>query len=230
MPRAAEGRGRSQAGATCRTASGGADPAELIARDGAEALRARVEASVPFPVFHVERTWGQADVRSAEGRDRALAELVPVLGALPASVLREDLLRRVAGRLELSEASVASLVATPAPTAARVRACRDVSVTAVAGDQGFRAERTFLAMCIALPDAGRGALDAIDPDELLMSGEMRRAARHVASRTESPLSDLPVGDGSGLDRGRPRRTRRSNAGRLASHGWSTRAGRSSEHD
>jgi DNA primase len=172
----------------------GADPAELIARDGAEALRTRVEASVPFPVFHVERILGQADVRSAEGRDRALAELVPVLGALPASVLREDLLRRVAGRLELSEASVASLVATPAPTAARVRPVRDISVTAVAGDQGFRAERTFLAMCIALPDAGRSALDAIDPDELLMSGEMRRAARHVASRTESPLSDLPVGD------------------------------------
>src|ERR1019366_4434276 len=81
----------------------GLDPAELIERDGADKLRERVEASVPFVVFDVERILARADTRSAEGRDRAIADLRPVLGGLPPSVLREDLLRRVAGRLELAE-------------------------------------------------------------------------------------------------------------------------------
>jgi DNA primase len=171
----------------------GTDPAELIERDGAEAVRARVEASVPFVSFHVERILEQADVRSAEGRDQALVKLAPVLGALPASVLREELVRRVAGRLELSEASLASLVATRTSRSDAPRPAQE-RVPAGAGDQDLRAERTFLAMCVARPEAGGAALAEIDPDELLMSGEMRRAARHIAPRTHSPLADLPAGD------------------------------------
>src|SRR5947209_9252758 len=57
----------------------GADPADLIERDGADALRSRVEASTPFVVFNVERILDSADTRSAEGRDRALNELRPIL-------------------------------------------------------------------------------------------------------------------------------------------------------
>ncbi len=87
----------------------GTDPAELIERDGVEALRERVAGSVPFVVFHVDRILDRADTRSAEGRDRAAVELAPVL-SLPASALREDLLRRVASRLELSEGRLAALM------------------------------------------------------------------------------------------------------------------------
>ncbi len=87
----------------------GTDPAELIERDGVEALRDRVAGSVPFVVFHVDRILDRADTRSAEGRDRAAVELAPVL-SLPASALREDLLRRVASRLELSEGRLAALM------------------------------------------------------------------------------------------------------------------------
>ena len=57
----------------------GTDPGELIAREGAEALRQRVEGSVPFVVFQIERILEHEDTGSAEGKDRALAELRPVL-------------------------------------------------------------------------------------------------------------------------------------------------------
>ncbi len=40
----------------------GTDPAELISSQGADALRARVEASVPFAAFQVERILEQADL------------------------------------------------------------------------------------------------------------------------------------------------------------------------
>lgn len=175
----------------------GTDPAELIAREGADALRARVHRSVPFAAFQVERILEQADTATADGRDRALRRLRPVLGALPESVLREELLRRVAGRLELSEASLRSLAARQPGSGAARSAAPSPPAGARAGaigDQGARAERTFLALCIALPEAGRAALAAIDPDELLRSDELRRAARHIASRTASPLRDLPPGD------------------------------------
>jgi DNA primase len=186
----------------------GTDPAELVQREGADGIRARVEQSVPFVVFQVERILGRADARSAEGRDRAAAELGPVLAEVPASVLREDLLRRVAGRLELSEARLAALIASGGAGSGRTARVSsnggpDGATDENAGstpahlptlDQDGRAERTFLVQCVAVPAAGREALAAIDPDELLTSEPMRRAARYLATRTDSPLSDLSPGD------------------------------------
>jgi hypothetical protein len=58
----------------------------------------------------------------------------------------------------------------------------------------LRAERAFLTLCIALPDAGARMLFEINPDELITSEVMRRAARHIAGRTHSPLADLPHDD------------------------------------
>jgi DNA primase len=180
----------------------GGDPAELVEREGSDALRARVASSVPFVAFHVERILERADTGSAEGRDRALAELRPVLAELPASVLRDELMQRVAGRLELSQGRLATLVIDPSP-GPRVRAgngsaSRDESAPEAANpgalSHGARAERTFLALCIAVPDLGAATLSEIDPDELLTSEPLRRAARHLDGRTDSPLADLPSGD------------------------------------
>jgi DNA primase len=71
----------------------GADPADLALSEGAQALRERVAASVPFVSFDVERILAQADTGSAEGRDRALAELAPAFASRPPSVLRDQLVR-----------------------------------------------------------------------------------------------------------------------------------------
>ncbi|HTX45392.1 MAG TPA: DNA primase [Solirubrobacteraceae bacterium] len=178
----------------------GLDPAELLEREGADAMRERVEQSVPFVVFQVDRLLGGADLRSAEGRDRVAGELGPVLATVPPSSLREDLLRKVAGRLELSEARLAALMAAgpPAPRVAAERPLAADGESRPVGlpilDQDGRAERTFLVQCVAVPSAGREALSSIDPDQMLTSEPLRRAARHLASRPDSPLSDLPAGD------------------------------------
>ena len=70
----------------------GSDPGDVISREGAEGLRGRVEESVPFVVFEVGRVLGQADLSSAEGKDRAIAALRPVLAPLQPSVLRDELI------------------------------------------------------------------------------------------------------------------------------------------
>jgi DNA primase len=174
----------------------GADPAELIERAGADALRERVAASVPFVAFHVERILERNDTRSAEGRDEAFRQLLPALKDLPRNALGQSLLQRVAGKLELTETRLATLIerastgnGTTAPSAGANGAGH-----AGALDQSGRAERTFLALCVALPDAGARTLFEIDPEQLITSQLMRRTARHLAGRTHSPLADLPAGD------------------------------------
>jgi DNA primase len=185
----------------------GKDPADLVQEDGADAVRERMAQSVPFVAFHVERILERADVGSAEGKDRAIGELRPVLGPLAPSVLREELVRRVAGRLDLSDQLAASLLAggadaapAPRPPAARDGAgaprmapAAPPAATLVL-DRRERGERTFLALCIAFPREGREALERLDPEQHLTGGLSRRAAAHLRDRFDRPLDDLPQDD------------------------------------
>jgi len=201
----------------------GADPADLIARDGVEAVRERIAASVPFVTFHVERILARADVGDAEGRDRALAEIRPVLGPLAPSVLREELVQKVASRLDLSGELVVSLLAQgagapagAAPAYAAGGAGRSggpgVAAAGFPGtgapggiaagspaatlvlDRRERAERTFLALCVAFPREGAEALARLGPAEHLTSELSRRAAAHLREHLDAPLEGLPADD------------------------------------
>jgi DNA primase len=169
----------------------GADPAELVLREGAEALRERVEQSVAFVVFHVQRILDRVDTGSAEGRDQAFDELRPVLDSaqLPPSALRDELVRRVAARLELTERRLESLLAGGGASRSNGAPAQRSPI-----DQTAHAERTFLAVCLALPEAGGAALAAIDPDLHLTSEPLRRAARHLAGHLDRPLAELPDDD------------------------------------
>jgi DNA primase len=180
----------------------GTDPADLIERDGADALRSRVDGSTPFIVFNVERILDRADTRSAEGRDRALQELRPALNELEASVLRDELVRRVAGRLELTEGRLASLLQSGGSPGSAVAMPRRGNGTGpgaasdVAGgtNQAVRAERLFLALCLAYPEQGQRLLADLDVDEMLTSIPLRRAAQHLERHIRAPLADLPEDD------------------------------------
>jgi DNA primase len=188
----------------------GLDPADLVQQEGAEAMRTRIGRSVPFVEFHVERVLARAEVGTAEGKDRALAELRPLLGPLPASVLRDELVRRVAGRLDLSDQLAASLigdggfarqpVAAPAgadPSFPRQHANGAPAPSApvpVALDRRERGERTFLTLCLAFPREGRALLEEADLEQLFSADLARRAARHLLSHAEAPLEGLPDED------------------------------------
>jgi DNA primase len=177
----------------------GTDPAELVEREGGEALRVLVEDSKPFVAFEIDRILERADTRSAEGRDRALAELQPLLDELPDSILRDELLRRVAGRLELTEGRLTTLLTGRDGAGAQARSVDGGGpAAAAAGPRPARAprpERMFLALSIALPDLGAQALASFDPEQLLTSDALRRVARHLAAgHTESPMTDLPADD------------------------------------
>jgi DNA primase len=179
----------------------GQDPADLVEREGADALRTRVESSQAFVAFNVDHILDRADTRSAEGKDRALGELRPMIRELGGSVLHDDLLRRIAGRLELTFAQAAALasdVSAPRATPAAGAPGRPSNGSGGEGGAGpthtVRSERLFLGVCIAVPDSGARALNEIEIDELLTSAPLRRAARHLASHVRTPLAELPAED------------------------------------
>jgi DNA primase len=175
----------------------GSDPADLVGREGARAMADRVEASVPFVRFRVERELAAGDLSSAEGKDATIAALRPVFAQMPASAMREELIGLVADRTELAPALVASWLAQgPAPSQAPGNGAsqRPPAMPQPALDAAGRAERAFLAQCLASPAAGLEALADMDIDAEFSSDLTRRAAAHVQGQLAGGSSALPQGD------------------------------------
>jgi DNA primase len=160
----------------------GSDPAELIHRDGPEAMQAAVTESVAFVRFRVERVLAGGEHSSPEGRDRMIEELRPVFATLAPSAMRMELTRMVSGRLELPE-SVAERLLAPGRGPVEDRGARQANGSRTGAAVGVsgreETERAFLALCIASPEEGARALQGIDVDEHFSSELLRRAARRL---------------------------------------------------
>ncbi len=197
----------------------GTDPADLVQRDGAQAISTAVEQAVPFVRFRVERVLATGDHDSPEGRDRMVEELRPIFAMLPPSAMRLELTRMVSGRLALPESLMETLLAPQArpaqtgraqqsegPQGGQQTALREgspppASMRAPAKGLSRReeTERTFLALCIGSPEEGEGALASLNVEEHFTSEPLRRAARHLgAGHLQDPMAD-PDGLEDGLD-------------------------------
>ena len=180
----------------------GLDPADLVAREGATAMRRAVEASVPFVRFRVERALATGDLGSAEGKDRVLDELRPVLAPVGPSVLRDELLGLIADRMDLPADTVARLLTSgasggrsaPPPGRGANGAKRDDAPRRAALDPRERSERAFLAYCIALPGPGREALAELDLEHELAFPGPRRAAAHLRDHLDRPTAGVSEDD------------------------------------
>ncbi|MEI6447649.1 MAG: DNA primase [Actinomycetes bacterium] len=183
----------------------GKDPGDLLLEEGADRLRSRVSASEPFVAFRVGAVLSSADLSNAEGKDRALAQLRPILSAERPSVLREELLQRIAGQLDLSGELVATIVQPGAGSSgSSVTASRSPGPAPTSSgvlkpaDRLSQVERGFLALCVALPERGRDALNSIDPEEWFTGAPERRAAAHLASSLPDPIGGLGSSEDSDL--------------------------------
>jgi DNA primase len=180
----------------------GEDPAEMMVEEGGpERFRALLDGAEELTAFQVALVLGRTDTSSPVERDRALAEVAPVLAGMGETASREDLVRRVAERLELEPAMVMGRVvaATPA-TGGREEAAparrdapqrqqprRPAELTS-----RERRERALLAMCVALPGEGREYLTRLTEAHLSPSG--LRAAIWLREHPEDPASNLPHDD------------------------------------
>ncbi|HUC08649.1 MAG TPA: DNA primase, partial [Solirubrobacterales bacterium] len=179
----------------------GEDPAEMMtAEGGPERFRALLDGAVELIDFQVGLVLERTNISSPAERDRALnTELAPLLAGLGEGAAQERLVQRVAERLDMDPAMVKGRVVSAAPVSGGTR-----DTPANQGDppptprkatgltSRERRERTLLAMCIALPDAGRQYLDKLTPEHLSPLGE--RALSWLREHLEEPTVNLPQDD------------------------------------
>ena len=169
----------------------GQDPADVVQREGAAAMRALLETSVPVARFEVERALDAGSLGTPEGRDEALRAVAPIVGRLEPGPLQYDLIQLIAGRLEMPE-SMTSEALRRAPRAnGRAAPLPARALTSV--DKREDTERAFLARCLAIKDAGRRALEEMDLDASFSLEVTRRAAHYLSQHLEHPGQSLPEG-------------------------------------
>ena len=166
------------------------DPCDLLAEAGPDSFKTRVGAAIPFLEFQVTSALGGADMRSAVDKDRVVAELAPVFAAVQPSAERDEQIRHVADRLDLSEHLIAPLLVRPRE-GAPARSSR-------LGDRGGasrveRNERMFLAMCVSSGERGRQYLERL-VDDHLSSDVLRRARSWILEHFDSPTAALSPHD------------------------------------
>jgi DNA primase len=182
----------------------GEDPAEMMAADGGpERFRELLERAEELTGFQVRLVLERTDTSSPTERDRALAEVAPVLAGMGETVSRDELIRKVAEKLDLEPAMVMGRVvaATPATggqqdpgpeSRERAQAAPPVRRSAELTSRERR-ERALLAMCIALPNEGGEFLARLTEAHLSPSG--LRAATWLREHPQDPASNLPHEDG-----------------------------------
>ncbi|HET9162690.1 MAG TPA: DNA primase [Solirubrobacterales bacterium] len=181
----------------------GEDPAEMMAAEGgAERFHGLVEGAVDLPAFQVGLVLDGTDVSSPAERDRALNEVAPIVAGMGETASRDDLVRRVAGRLDLEPALVMGRVTAAQPLSggssperSRASAATPARPRVRSGGEltsRERRERALLAMCIALPGEGGEYLARLTEEHLSPNGA--RAAAWLREHPSDPASNLPHDD------------------------------------
>ena len=172
----------------------GLDPADFVlgGHDG-EAFRALAAQAQTLLQFQTHTVLASHDLQTVDGRMRAFAVLRGILAQAASPLERDEEVRYVADRLQLSQDNVRFLLSDEAASAGARRAALLSGAAGGGARQRPAARRTpeervlmgthelevsFLAACLALPDPGREYLLAID--EGFFSGEASRAAYRAA--------------------------------------------------
>jgi DNA primase len=166
----------------------GRDPAELLADEGADGFRRRLDQAREVEDFQARRVAASADLDTGAGRDRALAEVRPLvasLGGKPAT--RDELVRYLSDRLDVPRDYL--LAHSPVPAAPRPDP-RPVDPAPLS--PASKAERELLTMC-RFAELGHEYLEQLTDDHF-SSGVFRRVRRHLAENWDDPLAVLPEDD------------------------------------
>jgi DNA primase len=157
------------------------DPCDLLLEEGPDSFATRAREAISFLQFQVESVMEGADVSSAAAKDRLIAGLRPVLASVGPSAERDEQVRYVAGRLNLSEHLLTPLLAQP-------RFERQAVVDAGVATREV-VERRFLAMCVSSGEHGREYLTRLTDDHL-SSEVLRRVRDWIDEHFDSPTVGL----------------------------------------
>ena len=167
----------------------GLDPADFVLSGaGADGFRRLAAEAQTLLQFHVRLALATHDLDKPDGRARAFAQLKGVLSESATPIERDEELRYIADRLQLSAESVRYLLSGSGRPAAggsaaaddRRRSPRSGGTAAVVGG-AHDLEVRFLAGCLARPEKGREVLAGVD-EGFFATAETRAALRSVKAR------------------------------------------------
>ena len=141
------------------------DPADFVEQRGADALKELVEAAKPLVLYGIERRLAAHDLSNAEGRTRACSDALSVLAPIKDSLLAKDYAIQIAGRLQMREDDVLSML------------------------RKLKAPRVYEGSQREADDVRR-QFDAPSPEVVLSEGEKSR--RRFERRLVSLLAQQPV--------------------------------------
>jgi DNA primase len=170
----------------------GLDPADyVLSGAGGEGFRRLAAEAQTLLQFHVRLALTTHDLRTPDGRERAMAQIREVLGEATPNE-RDEELTYISDALGLSDEAALYLLRSSTgsrsgpSSAAESRGTdpasgpvRDVARAAVGG--AHELEVRFLAGCLAQPEAGREALAGVD-ESFFASAETRAALVRVKAR------------------------------------------------
>ena len=147
------------------------DPADFVAKRGADELKELVDAAQPLLAYGIERRLASHDLSSAEGRTRALSDALSVLAPIKGSMLAKDYAVQLAGKLFMREQDVLDALAQVVPprryddrstaaTAQRVPEGRPVQVSSAERSRR-RFERRLISLLAQHPALAMKHVDAL---------------------------------------------------------------------
>ena len=165
----------------------GLDPADyVLSGAGGDGFRALAADAQTLLQFHVRVALATHDLDKPDGRARAFAQLKGVLAEAATPIERDEELRYVADRLQLSAESVRYLLAGSGRSSvdedARAEGRREPRGGGAAAVGGaHELEVRFLAGCLARPQTGRAVLAGVEESYFASAGT-RAALRLVKAR------------------------------------------------
>ena len=164
----------------------GLDPADyVLSGAGGDGFRALAAEAQTLLQFHVRLALASHDLDKPDGRARAFARLKEVLSEAATPMERDDEVRFIADRLQLSAESVRYLLAgggrSGSSSAAGTRTSPAVAGPALSGGGAHELEVRFLAGCLAQPGPGREALAGVD-ESFFTSADTRAVLEVVRAR------------------------------------------------
>ncbi len=165
----------------------GLDPADyVLSGAGGDGFRRLADEAQTLLQFHVRLALDSHDLDKPDGRARAFAQIREVLTEAATPMERDDELRYVADRLQLSPESVRYLLSgsgNPSGSAAGVSrpTTSRSSGPSVAPGGAHELEVRFLAGCLAQPETGDKALAGVD-ESFFATTETRATLAAVKAR------------------------------------------------
>jgi DNA primase len=165
----------------------GMDPADYVAARGADEMRTAIAGAQPLLRFVIDRRIDAHDLKTPEGRSRALTDAAGVLASVRGSLLAQDYAAHVADRLRTDYATV-DAAARAARPAFDGRGARDAGEAATparlpkvrSADPGQAGAEAELARILAVAPHLRGQVrDLLDIDGAFSDAGIETLIRHI---------------------------------------------------